>query len=238
MAKGSVRKKGKKWYYRFYVEDASGNRIQKEMPGTESKSETEALLRKAMDEYKNQAFVAKASNITLNDMLDMWIEEELAPSKRSNGTERSYLNTANRVKQHSIGKRKLKTITAEHLQKFFDSLSSAQPLSNGKKSKPLSAGSLNVYAVVMRGAFRFAVFPKQLITFNPMQYVVLRGNQDDFEMFSSDADGETDKSPVVTDEQFRQMSEYLQRTNNPALLPIQIAYYTGLRLGEVCGLTW
>ena len=24
MAKGSVRKKGKKWYYRFYVEDASG----------------------------------------------------------------------------------------------------------------------------------------------------------------------------------------------------------------------
>ncbi len=25
MAKGSVRKKGKKWYYRFYVEDASGN---------------------------------------------------------------------------------------------------------------------------------------------------------------------------------------------------------------------
>ncbi|MGL5272213.1 MAG: tyrosine-type recombinase/integrase [Phocaeicola sp.] len=238
MAKGSVRKKGKKWYYRFYVEDASGNRIQKEMPGTESKSETETLLRKAMDEYENQAFVAKASNITLNDMLDMWIEEELAPSKRSNGTERSYLNTANRIKQHSIGKRKLKTITAEHLQKFFDSLSSAQPLSNGKKSKPLSAGSLNVYAAVMRGAFRFAVFPKQLITFNPMQYVVLRGNQDDFEMFSSDTDGETDKSPVVTDEQFRQMSEYLQRTNNPALLPIQIAYYTGLRLGEVCGLTW
>ena len=28
MAKGSVRKKGKKWYYRFYVEDASGNRVQ------------------------------------------------------------------------------------------------------------------------------------------------------------------------------------------------------------------
>lgn len=30
MAKGSVRKKGKKWYYRFYVEDESGNRVQKE----------------------------------------------------------------------------------------------------------------------------------------------------------------------------------------------------------------
>ena len=41
MAKGSVRKKGKKWYYRFYVEDQSGNLVQKEYAGTESKSETE-----------------------------------------------------------------------------------------------------------------------------------------------------------------------------------------------------
>ena len=48
MAKGSVRKKGKKWYYRFYVEDASGNLVQKECAGTESKSETEKLLRQAM----------------------------------------------------------------------------------------------------------------------------------------------------------------------------------------------
>ncbi len=31
MAKGSVRKKGKKWYYRFYVEDASGKMVQKNM---------------------------------------------------------------------------------------------------------------------------------------------------------------------------------------------------------------
>ncbi len=44
MAKGSVRKKGKKWYYRFYVEDASGNLVQKEFAGTENKSETEKLL--------------------------------------------------------------------------------------------------------------------------------------------------------------------------------------------------
>ena len=31
---------------------------------------------------------------------------------------------------------------------------------------------------------------------------------------------------------------FLKKKNNPALLPIQIAYYTGLRIGEVCGLTW
>ena len=52
MAKGSVRKKGKKWYYRFYVEDESGRQVQREFAGTESKSETESLLRKAMEDYE------------------------------------------------------------------------------------------------------------------------------------------------------------------------------------------
>ncbi len=77
MAKGSVRKKGKKWYYRFYVEDAIGNLVQKECAGTESKSETEKLLRQAMEDYEEKKFVAKADNITLGELLDIWAEEEL-----------------------------------------------------------------------------------------------------------------------------------------------------------------
>ena len=63
MAKGSVRKKGKKWYYRFYVEDASGNLVQKEFTGTESKSETEKLLRQAMEDYEEKKFGAAAEDV-------------------------------------------------------------------------------------------------------------------------------------------------------------------------------
>lgn len=47
MAKGLVRKKGKKWYGRFYIEDESGRKVQKEFAGTERKAETEAMLCKA-----------------------------------------------------------------------------------------------------------------------------------------------------------------------------------------------
>ena len=68
MAKGSVRKKGKKWYYRFYVEDASGKMVQKEYAGTESKSETEKLLRKALEDYEDKKFVAKADNLTVGEL--------------------------------------------------------------------------------------------------------------------------------------------------------------------------
>ena len=41
----------------FYVEDASGNLVQKECAGTESKSETEKLLRQAMEDYENKKFI-------------------------------------------------------------------------------------------------------------------------------------------------------------------------------------
>ena len=80
MAKGSVRKKGKKWYARFYIEDESGRKVQKEFVRTESKSE----------------------NITVGMLLDLWVEEELKPGNLSNGTVMSYQGTVNRIKQHPI----------------------------------------------------------------------------------------------------------------------------------------
>ena len=103
-----MRKKGKKWYYRFYIEDESGNRVQKEYPGTESKSETEVLLRKAMEDYEEKKFVAKPDNLTLGSLLDLWVEEGLKPGNLSNGTVMAYQGTVNRIKQHSIANRKLK----------------------------------------------------------------------------------------------------------------------------------
>lgn len=103
MAKGSVRKKGRKWYYRFYIEDESGRQVQKEFAGTESKSETEALLRKAMEDYEAKRFVGKAENITVGEMLDLWIEEDLKPSSLSNGTVMAYTAAVKKIKKYPIG---------------------------------------------------------------------------------------------------------------------------------------
>ena len=105
MAKGSVRKKGKKWYYRFYVEDASGKMVQKEYAGTESKSETEKLLRKALEDYENKKFVARAESLTVGELLDMWAEEELKAGTLSNGTVENYLGAIRCIKKHPIADR-------------------------------------------------------------------------------------------------------------------------------------
>lgn len=91
-----------------------------EYAGTESKAETEKLLRQAMEEYDSKKFIAKADNITLEELLDMWAEEELKTGTLSNGAVENYLTTINRLKQHPINKRKLKTVTAEHLQQLLD----------------------------------------------------------------------------------------------------------------------
>ena len=133
MAKGSVRKKGKKWYYRFYVEDESGRRIQKEFAGTESKSETQALLRKAMEDYDSSRFIAAAKSITFGELLDIWVDEDLKPGNLSNGTVMAYQSVVQCIKKHPIANRKLKTITAEHLQAYIDLMSFG-----GTSTKPLS----------------------------------------------------------------------------------------------------
>ena len=174
MAKGSVRKKGKKWYYRFYVDDARGNLVQKEYAGTESKSETEKLLRQAMDDYESKKFVAKTDNLTVGELLDMWAEEELKVGTLSNGTVENYLGAIRCIKKHPIAERKLKTVTAEHLQAFLDLLTFGGEFPDGKVRKGYSKDYIHSFSAVLQQAFRFAVFPKQLITFNPMQYIKLK----------------------------------------------------------------
>lgn len=96
--------------------------VQREFAGTESKSETESLLRKAMEDYEAKKFVAKPENTIVGMLLDMWVEEELKPGNLSNGTVMAYMGTVNRIKKYPIGDRKLKTVTAEHLQAFMDFL--------------------------------------------------------------------------------------------------------------------
>jgi len=216
--------------------DESGNRVQKEFPGTESKSETEAMLRKAMDDYDSKKFVAKSDNMTVGELLDRWVEESLKPSNLSNGTVMLYHSTAERIKKHPIANRKLKSITMEHLQAYVDHLCFGGKSPDGTPTQSLSKGYLRQFAAVLQRVFKFAVFPKKLLNFNPMEYVVWRWQTEDSNLFAEDDDEEA-TSNVITYEQYIKLTDYLKQKENPALLPIQIAYYTGLRIGEACALT-
>ena len=203
----------------------------------ESKSETEKLLRQAMEDYEAKRFVAKADNITLGELLDLWAEEELKTGTLSNGTVGNYLQAIGRIKQHPISKRKLKTVTSVHLQEFMDLLSFGGTVGDFI-SKGYSIDYVRSFSAVLQQSFRFAVFPKQFITFNPMQYVVMRHKKEETDLFADETATDRDKVKPLSFEMYRKLIEQLGKRSGDAILPVQIAYFTGLRLGEVAGLTW
>lgn len=104
-------------------------------------------------------------------------------------------------------------------------------------SKGYMPGSLHSFSSVLNHSFRFAVFPKQYITFNPMQYVVLRKKQNQESLFSNKDMNGSDMQ-TLSPEMYNALLDYLKERNPAAVLPVQISYYTGLRIGEVCGLSW
>ena len=124
-----------------------------------------------MDDYEKKKFVAKAENLTVGQLLDVWAEEELKTGTLSNGTVENYLGTIRNIKKHPLAERKLKNVTSEHLQSFFDLLSFGGVHPDGKERKGYSKDYIHSFSAVMQQSFRFAVFPKQYITFNPMQYI-------------------------------------------------------------------
>ena len=211
--------------------------VQKEFTGTESKSETEKLLRQAMEDYEEKKFIAKADNITLGELLDIWAEEELKVGTLSNGTVENYLGAIRCIKKHPVADRRLKTVTAEHLQTFLDLLTFGGTYPDGKVKKGLSKDYIHSFSAVLQQSFRFAVFPKQLITFNPMQYIKLKRKAEEVDLFSEEDMGQSGTQPISHDD-YEKLIAYLEKKNISAVLPIQIAYYAGLRIGEVCGLTW
>lgn len=167
-----------------------------------------------MEDYEEKKFVAKTENITLGEMLDIWLEEEVKPGTLSTGTLIAYTTTARQIKKHPIGQRKLKSITADHLQEYIDFLSFGGTRPDGTEAQPISKNYMLQFSAVLRGSFRFAVFPKRYITFNPMQYVRMRVKKEEAELFEGNAENETD-IPTITHEQYTEITDYLRKKRNP-----------------------
>ena len=56
-----------------------------------------------------------------------------------------------------------------------------------------------------------------------MQYVRMRVKKEEVELFEGNAENETD-IPTITHEQYTEITDYLRKKRNPALLPVQIAF--------------
>ena len=224
---GSLRRRGGRWYYRFYLVGDQGKPVQREFAGGDSREEAEEHLRRAIFEYKN-GLRPEGRRMKLGELLELWLGE-VRKSSRSNGTLMLYQNIVGRICRESIASRGLREITAADLQGFFDRLSREE---TGRGGKRLSAGYLRIYRAVLQGAFRYAVFPARLLSVSPMENVTI-SLQHDTNLLGIKAE---EAQKTLSHEQFSALCQALAAS--PVLLPVEIAYYTGLRVGEACGLCW
>ncbi len=163
----------------------------------------------------------------LGELLELWLGE-VRKSNRSNGTLMLYQNIVGRVCKDTIASRGLREITTADLQNYLDRLSREE---TGRGGKRLSAGYLRIYRAVLQGAFKYAVFPGRLLSVSPMENVTLVLPKEGFMGLDTDTAEKT-----LSHEQFTALCQAL--ASSPVLLPVEIAYYTGLRVGEACGLSW
>lgn len=236
---GSIRREGNNWYYRFRMQDTDGTWKMHEFKGGKTKKETEQLLRDALADYNTIGFVFHPGDITVGELADLWYESEIEHGSLSTNGRNGYKNVIRHIKEHSLGNTKLRNVTSEMLQAYVDEKYFGIFDENGKQIKNgYSESYMRKQFVVLNGMFKYAVYPKHLLRENLMQYIKKRKKPKQASLFQ---DEQEDTLHIITNDEYLQIIDTLKSSteqNAVLALPVSIAYHTGLRAGEVCGLIW
>ncbi|MBV4426488.1 tyrosine-type recombinase/integrase [Clostridium tyrobutyricum] len=215
--RGSVRKKGGRWYYSFEIGRINGKRKRVEHAGGSTKSEAETALRKALNEFEKCGSTIQESNISVSDYFDYWYKEYVLINLKYN-TQQNYKRIIDKHIKPSIGKYRLKLLNPNILQNFL----------NNKRIEGYSKNSISGFYGLLSGALKYAVHPGQFIKESPMIYVKMPR----FNNIKNE-----DNLKIITLEQFNTIVNRFPKGSN-FYIPLQIAFNTGMRAAEVCGLTW
>ena len=221
------------------MQDTDGTWKMHEFKGGKTKKETEQLLRDALADYNTIGFVFHPGDLTVGELADLWYESEIEHGSLSTNGRNGYKNVIRHIKEHSLGNTKLRNVTSEMLQAYVDEKYFGIFDENGKQIKNgYSESYMRKQFVVLNGMFKYAVYPKHLLRENLMQYIQKRKKPKQASLFQ---DEQEDTLHIITNDEYLQIIDTLKSSteqNAVLALPVSIAYHTGLRAGEVCGLIW
>ncbi len=215
---GGTRKRGSTWSYYFDLGIVEGKRKRKEKGGFKTKKEAQEALRIALNEYEKCGSVIDESNISVSDYFDYWYKEYVLINCKYNTQEYYKRIIKNHIKP-SLGIYKLKSLTPAILQEFI----------NQKYLSGLSKSSIDNFYGVLSGALKSAVYPYQFIKENPIQYVKLPKN--------NNSNSSNEDLKIISIEDFNKIINRFPVKSN-FYIPLQIAFHTGMRGGEVTALQW
>ena len=220
--KGKLDKSGKpkpaNWEYRFEAAKIDGQRKHISKSGFRTKKEAEEAGAKAQTEYNNAGLKFEPSDISVSDYLDYWLNN-YCKLNVADSTLTAYKNIINNHFKSRIGHYKLKGVNTLILQEMVNDI-----YVNRNFSKTFMKNILKV----MKGSFKYAKVTAKLIKDNPAEDVHLPN-------MSPDASAE--EIIILTKDDVNRILDRFQKSP-AAYYAILTAYYTGLRVSEVYGLTW
>lgn len=224
--KGTVRKHGNNWYYRIDVAKKNGKRHQIERYGGKTYQEALKKLRKVIEKYESTGKVISNDKTSVNDFFEFWFDNYVKKHLSTN-TQNNYRGILDKYILPDLGGYEMKRVTPEVLQEFIDKI--AKSTAYKKDGTVLSKHTVEIILSVVKEAFKQAVHPWQVIDNSPALYVTLPKYRI----------GKKTKQDlkIISMNQFKQMQSLFPE-GHPFYVPMMIAFFTGMRRGEVCGLEW
>ncbi|EOZ2853516.1 tyrosine-type recombinase/integrase [Listeria monocytogenes] len=202
------------WEWRFEGAKIDGKRNQITKAGFRTQKEALEAGTKALAEYNNAGLHFEPTEISVSDYLDYWFDTHVKVNLKYN-TQLAYRNIIEKHLKARFGSYKLKAVNASIVQQY------ANDLKINGYSKSMLVGILTTFS----SAMDYAVEPLQYIPNNPIRLVKFP---------------KVEKQPrqriiLQMDDWHKIQSRF---ANTRFYVMLMIGFHTGLRIGEVAGLTW
>lgn len=213
----TVTKRGKVYQYRFEIASVNGKRKWVSKSGFITSKEAKKAGIIAYNEYNQTGHNFKPSSMSFSDYLDYWMREHCQINLKYHTIE-AYSNIVKNHVKPRLGMYKLSQITTATLQEFINEI---------YVEKSFSKNFLKNILKVLKSSFGFAADIVGFVKVNPALKVRLPKYDKP----------EKDPAYIFSKEEVNMILERFKK-NKAFYYAALTAYYTGLRVSEVFGLTW
>ena len=216
MAQVRVRKRGKKFSYIFEAGKVDGKRKVVEKGGYPTKAEAYKAGVEAYTDYLHGNIGITSESITLKDFMTQWLNEVVKNNVKATTLQTYQILFNNQIIPY-LGEVKVQDLTPAILDKWIRDI----------QKTGLSYNTISSVHAFIHNALNYAVYPAQLINSNLVAYIKVPKN----------APKNIIKRTIITPERFAALLEKYP-FGTPLYIPFLLLYHTGMRIGEVLGLSW